>query len=87
MKALLLIACLATGLFLSAYAEDQKSLSGQITESYFRSLPEAHKETNEKMATVTTQLMSLLDAKSKIKFKKAQQAWVKYMKAECSLVT
>jgi uncharacterized protein YecT (DUF1311 family) len=88
MKNLLLIAFLTTGLlFTTANAEEHEPLSGQITETFFRSLPEAYQDTAEKMDAVTIQLMGLLDPNSKIKFKKAQQAWTKYMKAECSLVT
>lgn len=85
MKKLLLILCL--GVSISAYAQDQDPLSGQITETYFKSLPEAYKATMEKMDEVSTQLMGLLDKKSQSKFRKAQFAWTKYMKAECSLVT
>ena len=86
MKHLLLLACLII-LLCPADAEEREPLSGQITETYFRSLPEAYEGTTKKMDVVTAQLMGLLDHKSKIKFKKAQQAWLKYMKAECSLVT
>ena len=87
MKQLLLLLCLSIAFSTTAYAQEQEPLSGQITETYFKSLPEAYKATMEKMDEVTTQLKGLLDKKTQVKFQKAQVAWTKYMKAECSLVT